>query len=270
MSKPLLTLTTAALLCGCGSGGTANDTQPVDDAQATATPLPVATPSPTLRNDAEVAASPSGAQAVKVLQRYYVAIVSGDYTKAYGLWDNNGAASGMNARQFASAFEPYSAYRADIGEPSDVKMQGSDRFVDVPIILTGTRSDSGAFRKEGRARLHQTASESGATRDAGESDWRIASIDFAASPAANATPVAAQTAVTRTLDCIDGSSFTARFDPQDRSVTISQQGRKIATLAGRDVASGVYYRGDDYVLLGKGDRVTFSQPDKAPVPCHAS
>tara|TARA_B100000678_G_scaffold218713_2_gene186076 strand:- start:829 stop:1662 length:834 start_codon:yes stop_codon:yes gene_type:complete len=215
---------------------------------------------------ANPAAIPGAGQgAADTLQRYYGAIASGDYATAYALWDDKGAASGMTQKQFAQSFGRFAAYRADVGEPGAVQApQGKDRYVDVPITITGTGADGTDFRKEGQARMHSVEND-----DAADQTWKIAQIEFASPPTPKRGETANTAPIVRQLDCIDGSHFTATFDPISETVAISAKGKELAVLASQRPASGIYYRSGEYVMRGKGDRVAFSRPDKAPLPCQA-
>ena len=263
----LASLMAATMLAAC-SGGTGADNAVVPN-QSENEAAPVAAMANNT-SDAPDAASPAaipgaGQGAADTLQRYYGAIASGDYATAYALWDDDGAASGMTQKQFAQSFGRFAAYRADIGEPGAVQApQGKDRYVEVPITITGTGADGEDFRKEGRARMHSVE-----TKDANDQTWRIAGMEFASPPMAKASETTDSAPIVRQLDCIDGSHFTATFDPASETVAISTRGKEIAVLASQRPASGIYYRSGGYVMRGKGDRVALSRPDKAPVPCHA-
>ncbi|GGO95644.1 hypothetical protein EV664_106128 [Stakelama pacifica] len=244
----------AMLLAGCGGpsengqnrahGGNAMSAEPVVSAPGNGSQAPELS-----REDEQAAKAAAG-----ILQRYFALIATGDAGDAQALWQPQAD----NGQRFGDMVDRYAAFRVDMGTPGAPRPDGEGALrVAIPLILIATDADGTQIRREGQAVL----------RAANHADWRIANIDFVTRPEGSDQPAEA---VTRTLDCIDGSRFSATFDPVSNEVVIGSKGKAIATLKAQPVASGILYRSGGYVLRGKGDRVTFSRPDAAPLPCRAS
>ncbi len=207
--------------------------------------------------------------AANVVQTYYALIGEKKYRDAWALWGEGGGASGMSAQAFAASFDKYSEYHANIGAPGAIDAGAGQRYVTVPVQVYG-RLKQGAqpFNMLGSITLHRTADVDGATVE--QRRWRIRSADIKPRPGSAApAPSPATTVDNRsraTYRCVDGSRLVARFDPDNRSVTIEAGGQR-RTLRQERVASGIHYARDGSVLEGKGDRMTFSTPHMPPLPC---
>lgn len=150
-----------------------------------------ATPTPTPSSIAEQASMPPAiaddASPTDVVRRYTDALAAGRYTEAWALWDENGTASGMTSEAFATSFDKYATYRATIGTPYDADAGAGQRYITVPVTVTGTLKAGGPFRLEGPVVLHKAA-------DGIESDdphaqaWRIRSSEMKPRPVPSQTP----------------------------------------------------------------------------------
>lgn len=209
--------------------------------------------------------------AANVVQTYYALIGEKKYRQAWALWSDGGRASGMSADAFAASFDKYSEYRANIGAPGRIDAGAGQRYVTVPVQVYGRLKQGGRpFNLRGSITLHRTADIDGATPE--QRSWHIRSADLPARPG-EATPAPAPSpseavdnrSVAR-YRCVDGSRFTARFDPDNRRVTIVRDGAR-QVLRDERVASGIRYAGGGWTLQGKGDTLTLRMPNTPPLPC---
>ncbi|MEH3157570.1 MAG: hypothetical protein PGN08_00840 [Sphingomonas taxi] len=176
-------------LAACSDGGeapAANATEahaPVARRDIGAAPVatPAVAPSPVA--SAAPQPLPDDAAPEVVVQRYADALAAGRYDEAWALWDEDGAASGMTRQAFAASFARYASYRATVGTPYDADAGAGQRYVTVPLTVTGTLKTDGPFRLEGPLVLHKAA-------DGIDSDdphahaWRIRSSELKPRPAA--------------------------------------------------------------------------------------
>ncbi|GAA0668338.1 hypothetical protein FHT00_000288 [Sphingomonas insulae] len=158
------------------AGPERHDAAPTPSATATRGPtgMPMAAP---ISDDATPA---------HVVQRYTDALAARRYAEAWALWDENGKASGMTEAAFAGSFGKYATYKATIGTPFDEDAGAGQRYITVPVVVTGTLASGGPFRLEGSVILHKAA-------DGIESDdphahaWRIRSSEMKPRPATSVT-----------------------------------------------------------------------------------
>lgn len=139
----------------------------------TPTPQPTTTPSP----DASVAAFAPGDQgseaaAAGVVRRYVTLIGAGRYREAQALWSDGGKRSGMSAAAFAASFAGYASFTAAIGTPADGDAGAGQRYVTVPVHVTGTLRQGGPFVLDGPVVLHRVA-DGIDTPDPADHLWRI-------------------------------------------------------------------------------------------------
>lgn len=188
----------ALLLSACGGGGEGNGAAANDAAAAPAEPTPVAgaptpvTPSTSLppgdgipgvsapppANEVRPAAIPAPVateagpqEAVAVLNRYFAAIGSRRYDDAYRLWNGRGEASGMSVKAFADSFAKYADYRATIGTPGRIDAGAGQRYIEIPVRVTGRLRDGTPVSMAGPVTLHRTGDIDGATAE--QRSWRI-------------------------------------------------------------------------------------------------
>ncbi|MGN7160951.1 hypothetical protein [Sphingomonas sp. SAFR-052] len=186
----------ALLLSACGGGGDGNATATNDVAPAEPTPVAGAptpvTPSTTLppgdgipgvsapppANEVRPAAVPNSVvteagpqEAVAVLNQYFAAIAARRYADAYRLWNGRGEASGMSEQAFADSFAKYADYRATIGTPGRIDAGAGQRYIEIPVRVTGRLRDGTPISLAGPVTLHRTGDIDGATAE--QRSWRI-------------------------------------------------------------------------------------------------
>lgn len=133
-------------------------TEPVDGTAATGMP-----------------AEPTPQDAVAVIRDYYAAIDGGSHARAYALWSDGGRASKQTPQQFADGFADTAHVVATTGEPTNADAGAGQRYIQVPVALTATRTDGSVHRYAGTYTLHRTVVD-GATDE--QRAWRIASADL--------------------------------------------------------------------------------------------
>lgn len=196
----------ALLLGGCGGGDEGNGAAADNVAAAEATPVsgqptPV-TPSTTLppgdgipgvsaplpANEvrpadaaAPVATEAGPQEAVAVLTDYFAAIAARRYDDAYRLWNGRGEASGMSAKAFADSFAKYAEYRATIGTPGRIDAGAGQRYIEIPVRVTGRLRDGTPVSLAGAVTLHRTGDIDGATAE--QRSWRIQTSGLKPRPA---------------------------------------------------------------------------------------
>lgn len=296
MRRALLLL--PAMLAACGPtaeapDNAANDAAPIEtggDNAVTvdpAAPLPAETASPApldppapgepggLDNDmTPVDESPqpeaSGQGAARVMERYYGLVEAGRYAHAYQLWEPGRA--GMNAAAFVRSFDRYAEYHANIGAPGEVEGAAGSRFVTVPVQPYGRlKAGNRPFNMRGTITLRRVAEVPGSTAE--QRRWRIYSADIKPRPGeSTATPAPRPTEDNRSVAqyrCDGGVRLTARFDPDNGTVTVLRGGERLGRLQQQRAASGIWYRGNGYELRGKGRGMTFTAPGAKPLSCTA-
>lgn len=150
--------------------------------QVAPTPAPSATP--IAAPAATAAPLPDDAAPEAVVRRYTDALAARRYDEAWALWDEDGGASGMTQAAFAASFAKYASYRATVGTPFDADAGAGQRYITVPVTVTGTLTSGGPFRLEGPVVLHKAA-------DGIESDdphaqaWRIRSSEMKPRPSSS-------------------------------------------------------------------------------------
>lgn len=123
------------------------------------------------------AVDPDRDAAADVVRRYYAAVGAGAYGDALALQE---AAIAPDA--FAAGFARYATYRARVGAPGTVDAGAGQRFVTVPVTISGTLKDSDrAFTTTGSVTLHRTGDIDGASE--AQRHWRVYRIELAPPPA---------------------------------------------------------------------------------------
>jgi hypothetical protein len=123
----------------------------------------------------------------QIMRRYVDAIAGRRYAEAWLLWEGQGRASGMTQQAFADSFERYASFRATIGTPFDVDAGAGQRFVTVPVTVTGTLLSGQPFRLEGAVILHKVA-DGIESDDADAHRWRLRSSEMKPRPSAPSEP----------------------------------------------------------------------------------
>jgi hypothetical protein len=189
MRSPVL-VAPLLILAACGTDPvaepTGNDaTRP--EATAISAPQPenaVATPAPeqnATAPDQDMADEPGADAAVAVIERYFAALGAGDYRRAWLLWDDGGAASGMGADEFADSFRRYASISAETGTPGRIEAGAGNRYITIPVTVTGRLKDGDrVFRMEGPVTLHRNGNIPGTTPE--DRSWRISASDLDARP----------------------------------------------------------------------------------------
>lgn len=280
--RVLLLLTGVALSAGCSveqrgqSNGRANIDAAAQDAQGDIdtyaanrlapgptrpTPVKSLTPAPspaaTVADDAQAAAA--------VVRHYFDLIAARDYAAAWRLWDDGGEASGMTDRQFADSFARYASYRAKVGAPGRIDAGAGQRYVEVPVQVSGELADrSGPFAMAGSLTLHRAGDIDGATAE--QRRWRIRDSGLRPRPAeATAAPAKAEAS----HRCAGSTRISVRFDNDAGTPTVSDSDGEVAVLEQQRAASGIWYKGDGHELRGKGRDADYSAPGRPPVACAA-
>ena len=119
------------------------------------------------------AVDPESAEAaVAVVRRYHSLIAAHRYPKAWSLWGHEGADSGMTKEAFAASFDKYTDYFAEVGMAGRVDAGMMQRWVTVPVKVTGTLESGDAFALEGPVILHRIAMDDTEVTPE-QREWRI-------------------------------------------------------------------------------------------------
>ena len=250
--------------------GTGEPASPV----ATGTPVPAepsATPSPQPSDVAVLEDEPeqSPDAAVQLIRRYYRLVGRGDYAAAYALWDDGGRAPGGNPAAFAREFAKYSRYDAAVGRPGRIDAGAGQRYVEVPVALTGTLASGEAFAAQGTVTLHRTGAIDGATLR--QRSWRIDKIETrprAVESTSTFSPVPSGTVAARVkrYRCGDGSLMLVRFGSDD-TADVEVGGSLLGKLAGQRPGSEIWYKRGNVELRGKGEEATLARPGGPDLHC---
>lgn len=121
---------------------------------------------------------PGSAEAAsQLVQRYFTLIDQRAYDQARALWGHDGADSHQSPRQFAASFTQYAHYRAEPGKPGRIDAGAGQRYITVPVHVTGTRkADDAPFDVDGTVTLHRTGDIDGATE--AQKRWQIYSVEI--------------------------------------------------------------------------------------------
>lgn len=195
----------ALLLAGCGGGETtgndaaANAAAPTEPVPAAGAPTPV-TPATTLPAGDGIpgvsapppAPSPTGepgaAEAAQVVRDYFAAIGDKRYGEAWRLWQGGGQASGMSQAAFAQSFAKYAEYRATIGTPGRIDAGAGQRYIQIPVEVSGKLRDGTSVSMAGPVTLHRSGDIDGATAE--QRAWRIS--DSGVKPRPQTEPIVPQ------------------------------------------------------------------------------
>lgn len=228
------------------------------------TPVPTTAPSLPVADAGDATADAAAA----VVRRYYDLIAAGRYQQAWQLWDNDGRASEMTAQAFVASFAKYADYRAEVGRPGRVDAGAGQRYVTVPVRISGRLKDGGQpFAMAGPVTLHRTGAIDGSTPE--QRRWRISASGVRPRPADAAPGGDAPDRVTTRYRCKDGTAFTAVFDNRADAVTLRFAGGDTVRLPGARPASGIWYRDARHELRGKGREATYTRGRAMPVDCLA-
>lgn len=141
-------------------------------------PSPVPAPPP-----AGTVAEPTAEDAARVLRDYFAAIGDRRYGDAWRLWGGGGQASGLSQTAFARSFAEYADYRAAIGAPGRIDAGAGQRYIQIPVRVTGRRRDGTPISLAGPVTLHRTGDIDGATAE--QRAWRISDSSLTPRPASD-------------------------------------------------------------------------------------
>jgi hypothetical protein len=110
-----------------------------------------------------------------VIERYYAAINTGDFRRAYAQWENGGAASGKTLRDFAAGFSHTRQVQVESGTPSRVEPAAGSWYVEVPVIISAVTDSGTEQRFRGRYVLRRSVVDGAPVPDR---QWRIYSADI--------------------------------------------------------------------------------------------
>lgn len=195
----------ALLLAGCGggepadNGAAAANAAPAEPVSAAGAPTPVTPatsipagegipgvsappPSPTpAPSPGDAMVEPGADAAAQVLRDYFAAIGDRRYGDAWQLWGGQGQASGMSQAAFAQSFAKYNDYRATIGTPGRIDAGAGQRYIQIPVRVTGKLRDGTPVSMTGPVTLHRTGDIDGATAE--QRAWRISDSGLKPRPA---------------------------------------------------------------------------------------
>lgn len=247
------------------------DVPPPADALPGATPSPLSSPSATPGEATPPDDGPEqGVEAAqRLVRRYYALIGSGRHAAAFQLWDDGGRAAGMSQAAFAQSFAKYARYDAAVGRPGRIEGAAGQRYVEVPVAVTGTLKDGGPFAMRGTVVLHRAGPIDGATPE--QRRWRISRVDIKPRPAeatasAIPTPAAPPSRIAR-YRCSDGSLLQVRFGTTADTADVEVGGALLGELQGQRPASGIWYKRGEIELRGKGEEATLTRPGAAALNC---
>lgn len=118
-------------------------------------------------------ATPAAARQVVI--DYYAAIDARDFTKAYALWDDKGAASGQSYEHFSGGYANTLSVKADVGESRDEEGAAGSRFIQVPVELKALQRDGSERAYRGRFTLRAVMAD-GASEE--QRRWHLASAEM--------------------------------------------------------------------------------------------
>ncbi|MGP7795972.1 hypothetical protein [Sphingomonas sp. CLY1604] len=144
-----------------------------------ATPAATVTPAPL----------PDDAPPEAVVGRYVAALSAGRYDEAWSLWDSAGAPAGMNRAALAARFDRYAGFKATVGTPFDPDAGAGQRYITVPVTITGTERSGKPFRLTDNLVLHKAA-DGIPSDDPHVHAWRIRNSEMASRP--NVAPTVAR------------------------------------------------------------------------------
>jgi hypothetical protein len=132
MKRAAVVLAAALVLSGCQprERAPAADSSPADSLR---TPPPSAGPA--------AIDSTGEAGAIDVLRRYYAAIDGRNYAAAYGLWTQDGAASGQSFHAFARGFAETGHSTVEITGPVTSEGAAGSIYATVPVRVHATTRD---------------------------------------------------------------------------------------------------------------------------------
>lgn len=140
-------------------------------------PADQSVPAPATNAPSSPAVDPKSPEAaVAVLRAYFAAIADRRYADAWRLWSDEGRASGQSEARFAASFADYDAYRGTVGAPGQMEGAAGSSYLDIPVEVSGRRTEGAAFRQSGMMTLRRVNDVPGATAE--QLQWRIYKSDL--------------------------------------------------------------------------------------------
>jgi ketosteroid isomerase-like protein len=165
-----------AALSACADRATPTSAAPVPDQTVADVPT-TRTPAQDAAAQAEPADSDAAtpAAARQVVIDYYAAIDARDYTKAYALWSEDGAASGQSYEHFSGGYANTRSVKASVGEPFDEEGAAGSRYIQVPVERKALQQDGSERSYRGRFTLRAVMAD-GASEE--QRHWHLASAEM--------------------------------------------------------------------------------------------
>lgn len=120
-------------------------------------------------------AAPEGWAARAVVESYYAAIDAKDYDRAYGLWDDAGAASGQNAGAFAAGFAETASVEVFTG-PARTEGAAGTLHATVPVRVEAELEDGTEQRFAGSYELKRVNDVPGSSAE--DRRWHMVSAEL--------------------------------------------------------------------------------------------
>ncbi len=130
--------------------------------------------------DASAPDALSAEAAAEVVRRYYAAIATRDYRRAYALWGNSGPPDGQTFDAFAAGFAETASVTAEVGPPSDPEGAAGSIFVTVPVIVHARTTSGGEQTFTGTYTVRRVNAVPGATP--AQLRWHLDAADLRSSP----------------------------------------------------------------------------------------
>lgn len=149
-----------------------NGIEPAPGADGTVPIGDAAPASPDATGLASPGTEPTPGDAVGVLRDYYAAIEARNFAHAWGLWSDNGRASGQTPQQFADGFANTAHVAVSTGAPGEVEAAAGSRYIQVPISVEAAQRDGSVRRYSGSYTLRRAVVDGATPAQRG---WRLAS-----------------------------------------------------------------------------------------------
>ena len=145
-----------------------------EPATAPLTPTPIVA-QPVANSSLAESDAPSAEEARQVVVDYYAAINTRDYKKAYGLWSEDGAASGQSFEHFSGGYANTESVDATVGQAVDQEGAAASRYINVPVELHSKLYNGTTRTYKGRFTLRAVVAD-GATET--QRRWHLASAEM--------------------------------------------------------------------------------------------
>lgn len=129
---------------------------------------------PVMEPAAPPADEPGLPEAAAVVREYYAALGRRDFTRAYRLWSDGGAASSRSPQQFAESFSGTASWSVDVLAP-ERDASARSRYIEVPVAVEEVGMDGSVRRQIGAYTLRRVDADDGGVQ---RRTWRISSADL--------------------------------------------------------------------------------------------